>query len=171
MHAFDDMCNEELHIRHKDGRVAGPVKAAFGKGKFTIFDGSLDISEGDLVDRPLPNGKAERYDVTNAEYRQEFHGIPAHVVLSVRKHGALVSFEKAKTVNIHINNSQGFQVGDHNTQHIVDSFKQVIEQLNKGPGTPAEKAEAKSRLKAFLEHPLTSAAVGAALGSLLPLLS
>jgi hypothetical protein len=166
MNPFANLCNEEIHIRHKDGRQSGPLKVVFGKGTFTIFDGSLDVSEGDCVDRPLPNGKAERYDVVRVEYTHKFHSIPAHIDLTVRKQGALVNFDKAKTVNISISHSQGFQVGDYNTQNIVDSFKQVIERLAGGPGTPEEKAEAKSRLKAFLEHPLTSAIVGGATGAL-----
>jgi hypothetical protein len=166
MSPFTNLCNEEIHIRHKDGRQSGPFKAVFGKGKFTVFEGTLDVTEGDVIDRPLPNGKAERYDVTNVHYTQKFHAIPAHVDMTVSKQGALVNFDKARTVNISIHNSQGFQVGDHNTQNIVDSFKQVIERLDQAPGTPAEKAEAKSRLKAFLEHPLTSAVVGGAVGGL-----
>jgi hypothetical protein len=170
MNPFEHLCNEQIHIRHKDGRESGPLKTVFGKGKFTVFDGSLVVTEGDLIDRPLPNGKAERYDVINVEYTHQFHQIPAHVDLSVRKQGALVPFTKGKTVNINIHNSQGFQVGDHNTQNIVDSFKQIIERIEQGPGTVEEKAEAKSHLKAFLAHPLTSAIVGGAVGGLLGML-
>jgi hypothetical protein len=166
MSSFSNLCNEEIHIRHKDGRVTGPLKAAFGQSKFIVFDGSLDVVEGDLIDRPLPNGKAERYDIVEVNFAHKLHQIPAHVNMGVRKQGALVPFDRAKTVNIAIHNSQGFQVGHNNTQNIVDSFKQVVERIEKGPGTLEEKKEAKSRLKTFLEHPLTAAVIGGALGSL-----
>ncbi len=170
MTSFNRLCNEEIHIRHKDGRVSGPLKAVFGKGKFTVFDGTLDVNEGDLIDRPLPNGKAERYDVLEVNFTHKFHSIPAHIDMEVRKQGALVQFDRAKTVNIAIHNSQGFQVGDNNTQNIVDSLKQVVERIESAPGTLEEKEEVKSRLKLFLEHPLTSAVLGGAAGGLTELL-
>jgi len=136
-----------------------------------VFDNTLDISEGDLIDRPLPNGKAERYDIIEVNYTTEFHGIPGHVDMTVRKQGSLVPFQKSRVVNnISINNSQGFQIGDHNTQNIVDAFKQVIERIENSPGTPEEKAEAKSRLSHFLKHPLTSAVIGKAVEGAIGLL-
>ncbi|MES2923888.1 MAG: hypothetical protein V4819_20205 [Verrucomicrobiota bacterium] len=166
MSSFRSLCNEVIHICHKDGRKSGPLQAAFGNNEFTVFDGTLDVTEGDLIDRPLPNGKAERYDITNASFTHKFHSIPAHVRMTVRKQGALVPFHPAKTVNIAIHNSQGFQVGDNNTQNIIESLKQVVERIESGPGTPEEKEEVKSRLKLFLEHPLTSAVLGGAAGTL-----
>lgn len=167
--SIDQLCNEEIYLV-RGGQQSGPYKATFQKGKFTIFDGTLVVDSGDLIDRPLPNGRAERYTITNVHFTHKFHSIPAHVELEVQKQGAQVPFSKAKTVNINISGSHGFQIGDHNVQNIVDSFKQVIERIEQGPGTPAEKAEAKSRLKTFLEHPLTAAIVGGAAGALLPLL-
>src|SRR5688500_16469793 len=146
MNPFSELCNDTIYIRHGDGRATGPLKSAFSQNKFTIFDPTLDVSEGDIVERPLPNGKAERYDVVHVHYSQGLHAIPPSYELQVRKQGSLVQFHKPSVTNISISNSQGFQVGDHNTQNIVDAFKQVIERIDKGPGTPEEKKEAKSRL-------------------------
>jgi hypothetical protein len=170
MNPFDSHCTETIHVRRKQGEDLGPLKAAFGKGRFAVFDNELDISAGDCIDRPLPNGKAERYDIVEVNYATEFHGIPGHVDMTVRKQGSLVTFEKSRVTNISINNSQGFQVGDHNTQNIVDAFKQIIEGIEKSSGTPEEKAEAKSRLSQFLKHPLTSAVIGKAVEGAIGLL-
>jgi hypothetical protein len=170
MASFDALCNETIHIHHKEGQVTGPLKASYGNGDFLVFDESLDVSEGDVIDRPLPNGKAERYDVVDVEYQQKFHGIPASVRMKVSKQGKKVPFNSEKVTNVFIQNSHGFQVGDYNTQHIIESIKQVIELIDKTDASEAEKSEAKERLKAFLKHPITSAAVGGAVGGILSML-
>jgi len=155
-----------IHIKHKDGRETGPCKTSFSENTFTIFDGTLDVGEGDVIDRPLPNGKAERYDIFDVSYQHKFHGIPAHVSLKVRKQGSLVPFKPARTVNISINNSKGFQVGDHNTQNIVIALQELTQLIEASDPTPADKAEAKSRLSKFLEHPLTTSIMGGISGGL-----
>jgi hypothetical protein len=170
MNPFEELCNDTIYIRHQDGRTTGPLKTVFGQSKFTVFDETLDVSEGDIVERPLPNGKAERHDVVHVHFSQGLHEIPASYDLQVRKQGSLVQFQKPSVTNISISNSQGFQVGDHNTQNIIDSFKDMIERIERSSATPEEKKEAKSRLRAFLEHPLTSAIIGGAAGGLTGLL-
>lgn len=59
------------------------------------------------------------------------------------------------------NNHGAAQVGNHNTQNIENVFASIIRQIDESDATEGEKAEAKGRLKAFLEHPLTSATIGA----------
>ena len=163
---FSSLCNEEVHIKHADGRETGPCKTTFSNNKFTIFDETLDVSEGDVVDRPLPNGKAERYDVVEVNYQHKFHSIPAHASLKVRKQGALVPFMPAKTVNISINNSQGVQVGDHNTQSITIALQELVQLIDSSDASLDEKTEVKSRLSKFLEHPLTTSIIGGVSGGL-----
>ena len=171
MNPFDELCKDTIVIRHQDGRTTGPLKAAFSSDTFRTLDDQLDVSEGDLIDRPLPNGKAERYDIVHVKFSQGLDAaIPPSFALLVHKQGSLVQYNEPPVTNISISNSQGFQIGDHNTQSIVDSFKQMIERIEQAPGTAEEKAEAKSRLRSFLEHPLTSAVVGGAVGGLTGLL-
>lgn len=170
MNPFEELCNDTIYIRHQDGRATGPLKSVFEKNKFTVFDDTLDVSEGDIVERPLPTGKAERHDIVHVHFSQGLHNIPSSYDLQVRKQGSLVQFQKPNVTHISISNSQGFQVGDHNTQNIVDSFKDMIERIEQSSATPEEKKEAKSRLRVFLEHPLTSTIVGGAVGVLTGLL-
>ena len=170
MNPFDKLCGDTINIRHKDGRVTGPLKVAFSKDIFTAFDETLDVAEDDIVERSLPNGKTELYDIIEVRFSKGLMQIPASFKLHVRKQGLRVQPSEPSVTHISISNSQGFQVGNNNTQNIVDSFKEVIEQINKGPGTPEAKAEVKSRLRAFLEHPLTAAIIGGAVGGLTGLL-
>jgi hypothetical protein len=170
MNPFDMLCNDTIYIHHQDGRVTGPHKSALSKDKFTVFDATLDVTEGDLIERPLPNGKAERYDIIHVHFSKGLLDIPPSYDFQVHKQGSLVHFHKPSVTNISVSNSQGIQIGDYNTQNIVDSLKVVIEQINKGPGSLEEKKEAKSRLLAFIEHPLTAAVIGGAVGGLAGLL-
>ena len=90
---------------------------AFSQNKFTVYDKSLDASEGDAIERLLPNGKLEGYEIVHVHFSQGLHEIPPSFDLEVRKKGSLLQTHKP-TTNISISNSQGFQVGDHNTQNL-----------------------------------------------------
>lgn len=72
-----------------------------------------------------------------------------------------------KSTTININNSTGIQVGDYNTQHIQAIFNELVEKIDHSTASPAEKAEAKSRLAAFLEHPLITSLLGSAASAVL----
>lgn len=73
------------------------------------------------------------------------------------------------TSNIHIGNiyATAAQIGDHNTQNIETVFKVLIEKIDNVDAPEEEKKEAKSRLKAFLEHPLVGTAMGMGVNALL----
>lgn len=106
---------------------------------------------------------------------KKMHDRYSHVVLTEEgqsralsvKHGKNRSYELSGgsyTIGaIHIAGSA--QVGNHNTQNIHNVFQEVIDKIDKADATPEEKAEAKSLLTKFLEHPLTSSVVGGAIGS------
>ena len=76
MNPFDELCKDTIVIRHQDGRTTGPLKAAFSSDTFRTLDDQLDVSEGDLIDRPLPNGEAERYDIAHVKFSQGLDTIP-----------------------------------------------------------------------------------------------
>jgi hypothetical protein len=64
--------------------------------------------------------------------------------------------------SVRISGSVGVAVGNSNQQTISLQLQELIEAIDKGVGSEADKREAKSRLQAFLAHPLVSALVGAA---------
>lgn len=52
------------------------------------------------------------------------------------------------------------QIGNYNTQNIEILFSTIIEKINQADASDEEKKDAKSRLKAFLEHPLPNTVLG-----------
>jgi len=170
VHSFDDFCKDTISVIHQNGIRNGPFKAQCSAGQFIVFESSFDVTEGERIERVLPNEKVELYTVTSAHLQQGSGDIPSFWKLKVEKSNALSRPSRALSTTINISNSQGFQVGDHNTQTIVDSFKEMITRIDSGSGTPEEKEEAKSRLKAFLKHPLTAAVMGASITALVALL-
>ena len=68
--------------------------------------------------------------------------------------------------NISISQSQGVQIGNGNVQNISNVIEQLIWRIDNSNYTEAEKIEAKSRLKSFLEHPLVTSIIGGLAGGL-----
>jgi hypothetical protein len=71
--------------------------------------------------------------------------------------------------NITFNSAANVQIGNQNTQSVVQTFNSIIEKINSSAASPEEKAEAKSLLKAFIEHPLVSSVIGGVAGGLVGL--
>jgi hypothetical protein len=42
--------------------------------KITLYDATVDVVDGDLLERDLPNGKMELYEISEANFVQEFEG-------------------------------------------------------------------------------------------------
>jgi hypothetical protein len=64
---------------------------------------------------------------------------------------------------VNISGSSNVVVGDHNQQNVTHHIEGLIKAIDSSNATPADKAEAKSRLQTFLEHPLVSAIAGGAI--------
>jgi hypothetical protein len=166
MNPFEDLCTDEVHIQRPDGTACSPFKCAISDDTVAVFDERLVITTADKLVRALPNGKTERYDILDVTFNSCFHDIPANFELKVRRQHSIVSLPKTSVTNINITHSHGFQIGDHNIQSIVNSFKQVLRAIDESDASSESKVEAKSRLKAFLEHPLTAALLGGVAGGL-----
>ncbi len=74
------------------------------------------------------------------------------------------------TQNISVANSQAVQIGNNNTLTFIAAIEQMIHTIENSNFTTDQKEEAKSRLKAFLSHPLVTAVLGSAVGALLAML-
>ena len=70
--------------------------------------------------------------------------------------------------NVTISNSAGVQIGTGNIQYL-NLFNKLIEEIENSSASPEDKAVAKSKLRALLEHPLVSAITGAVIGKILGL--
>lgn len=162
------LMKDRVIIVKPDGRRLGPYQASVSSGSITIMEKAIDVDEGDHVARPIPSGKEELYLVLSADYSQGLHSIPPSYTLKVRKTTALSTRPaemKSTTINIH--NSNGIQVGDYNTQHLQATFNELIQRIEQSSASSAEKAEATSRLAAFLKHPLVVSVLGSAAGAVL----
>jgi len=74
--------------------------------------------------------------------------------------GLNIEFVQNKT--IHINESSNVVVGDHNDVSFIQHIQEVTNSIDRSNGTPEQKAEARTLLARFLEHPLVTAIAGGA---------
>ena len=83
----------------------------------------------------------------------------------------------AAPISITLDQSQNFafhgdahniQAGNNNTQNnTISNIQSIIRDIEASNGTSSEKQEAKSRLAAFLEHPLVTNVAGGAVGAII----
>lgn len=155
---------EHARVEKQDETVVGPYKATFAGDTIIVWDEKADIEEGDTMLRALPNGKDERSFVTEAKFFQSMRSIKAHYQIKFTKVGMSKMKPPSHTINIH--GAQSIQIGDHNTQNIINSIQALKNQIESSNSTPEQKEEAKSLLSQFISHPLVTSLLGAAAGSL-----
>lgn len=156
---------DQIFIEKSDGSRTGPYKTTVSQGSATIFDAQLDVNEGERLIRPLPNGKDEVYLILSADFSTGLHSIPPHFNLKLQKTTAIQpALPKHTTINI--NNSSGIQVGDHNVINIQNALNELVQRIESSSASPQEKTEAKSKLAAFLAHPLVGSVLGGVAGAL-----
>lgn len=157
---------DAVFIEKPNGSRNGPYKTAVVDGAANIFDATLDVDEGDKLIRPLPNGKEEVYLVTHTAFSQGLRGaIPPHFSLKLQKTTSIQP-AMARSTTVHINNSSGVQVGDHNVVNIQNALNELIQRIDVASASPEQKSEAKSLLANFLAHPLVCSVLGAVAGGI-----
>lgn len=75
--------------------------------------------------------------------------------------------QKAPSHNITINGAQSVQIGDHNTQNIINSFQALKNKIETSGAPEEEIEEAKSMLSKLISHPLVTSILGAAAGAVI----
>ena len=165
---LDRLMADEVFVVSPNGNRFGPVKASV-QGNNVIFMGEkLDIEEGGRILRPLPNGKAESHTILQVDFHKGPRGRLSHFAVRTRKDASLVPIPSGNTINI--SHSQGIQIGDGNVQNILGSLQTLAQAIDASDAPPAQKADAKAQLRAFLAHPITAAVLGSAVGALLGML-
>ncbi|WP_312538133.1 RIP homotypic interaction motif-containing protein [Achromobacter mucicolens] len=159
-----DMSNADVYVRKEDGSRSGPFRGTLSAKSLIVKDKKFDVEEGDLIVRSLPSGREEAYLVRTAQFYEGFGGIAQHWQLVIEKTTALPPIAShAPTVNIH--NSTGIQVGNGNLMNFQTAINEMIKRIDDSDSSASEKAEAKSRLQAFLSHPLVGSIVGGIVGA------
>ena len=74
--------------------------------------------------------------------------------------GAPIEITFDQSTHYSVKSSSGVQIGNANTQGDSLNLSQVIDAINNSVASTQEKQEAKSKLVAFLKHPLVTTVVG-----------
>ena len=90
---------ENVKIRKKDLTVIEDVKALVDKDTIFIDDGSLNIEEGDSIERVLPSGAKEQYLVVDRGFYRGTRGIPNHYQIRVEKQSGYVKLNSGTIIN------------------------------------------------------------------------
>lgn len=157
---------DRVFIEKVDGSRLGPYKTSVSDGGAIIFDGELDVNDGETLIRVLPSQKEEAYLILSADYS---HGIdsaiPPHFNLKLQKKSAIRQ-PAAKNTTINIHHSTGIQVGDHNAISIQNALNDLGGKIEASEASPQEKAEARGLLSSFLAHPLVGSVLGGVAGAI-----
>jgi len=166
-----NLCNDKITIQKASGEVLGPFQAQLSPGKAIIPGGNIDIEEEDKVLRELPTGKVESYTAMEVNYNAGVRNRRLqHYSLRIQKDSSLLKAMPQPSTNINITGSQGVPIGDYNTQNVRTVLEAMVSQIDQADAPDKDKTEAKSRLKAFLTHPLVTGILGGAAGGLASLL-
>ena len=156
----------EARIEKSDGSLAGTYQAQFFSTTIRILNIQAVVKPGDVIIRTLPNGMDERSLVTDVKfYQQKFPQLPSHYRIKFIREDTLKMQQKIQPASFNINNSQ-VQIGDHNTQNIINAIQDLQNKIDAAAATPEEKAQAKGLLSQFLNHPVIVSILGGLSGGL-----
>ncbi|AKP89332.1 RIP homotypic interaction motif-containing protein [Achromobacter ruhlandii] len=155
-----DLSNADVYVQKSDGSRTGPYRGTLSAKSLIVKNKDFDVEEGDHIVRKLPNGREESYLVLSAQFYNGMGGIPANWQLTIEKTTALRSPNAASSTTVNIHDSTGIQVGNNNLMNFQVAINEMIKKIDDSNSSPEEKAEAKSRLQAFLTHPLVISIAG-----------
>jgi hypothetical protein len=81
---LSQLTNDPLTLRKLDGTTQ-PFRGRISRNTVITFDSKLPIREGDVVERDLPNGETEQFEIVDAGFQSGYGGIQAHYQMKVRK--------------------------------------------------------------------------------------
>jgi len=84
---FENFPQSEIKIVAPDGTVRSIERGIVDSKQITIPNRAAVIHAGDEIHRTLPNGIEERFEVIEPTYHNQFHGIPAHFQVKIRRKG------------------------------------------------------------------------------------
>ena len=130
---------ENVKIIKKDLTVIEDVEALVDRNKIFIDDGSLDIEEGDIIERVLPSGAKEQYLVIDRGFYRGAHGIPDHYQISVEKQSTYTKTSRGQVINnYNITNADKVNIhtNDNSTTYQITandlSIMETVRTLAKG---------------------------------------
>lgn len=155
---------EKVKLIKRSSVVIEDIDAVVQSDLIVIDDASLDIEEGDTIERVLPTGKSEYYLVLDKGYFAARGRFPAHYQASVRKQSSIDLDEGKNVVNnynigtaekININstdNSVTYNISSEDTA-LMETLKMVAKELENKDAIIQSIEEMKSSIgkKSFAE--------------------
>ena len=132
MNPFRDLMKDRVSIVKADGRRFDDIVANVQPKKIMIIDTSIQVDEGDKVQRVLPNGQTESYLVIESGYHQGMHGIPASYQMEVRKESRIDLDNSSTIYNLHGANSRvNINSSDASVNIVTTTSVTLFENLKK----------------------------------------
>lgn len=81
---------EKVKIIKRDSSVIENIEALIDGKQIFIDDATINIEEGDVVERVLPSGSKEQFLVVDRGFYKGMHGIPDHYQIEVEKQSTYI---------------------------------------------------------------------------------
>ena len=107
---------EKVKIIKQDLSIIDGVDALVESTKIFIDDGSVNIEEGDIIERTLPSGAKEQFLVTDRGFYKGMHGIPDHYQVTVERQSTYKKVSRGQVINQY-NISNAEKVNIHSTDN------------------------------------------------------
>lgn len=145
---------ETLKLIKQDGsEIDGLRTSGISKGKVTFFRDDIDPEEGDMLERVLPNGRVELYQIDDVQFRAALNPIPGHYVLQV-SNTAKPKPQLAPTsvtYNLHGNNNRvNIHSNDHSHNSVGIEPSDLFTRIDETLAASVSNAEQLASLRATL---------------------
>jgi hypothetical protein len=122
MNGFEKFMTDTIVLIKTNGTRIEDIRARITNDEIKTYDVSLQVEQGDIVERHLPNSLKEIYVVLDVSYRGGLPPeIPASQVMKVRKPNAVQNEPQSATVH-NYHGVQSVQHGSNNTTYNTQNF-------------------------------------------------
>lgn len=142
---FSNFPTEKVRIIKQDSSTIDDVEALIDGDTIFIDDSTIDLSEGDVVERKLPSGSKEQFLVIDRGFYRGMHGIPDHYQAKVEKQSAYTKVGRGQVINqYNISNAEKVNINstDNSTNYNISahdiSVMDTLRSLAKGLDNEAE---------------------------------
>lgn len=128
---FSGLMNDTVSVLKQNGQCIDKVQASVQINKIFIDRSDFVISSGDLIQRKMSNGAEETYEVIDPGFQEEFHSIPAHYQMVVRKLGVPEANKAVQNITYNVTgpNARINQNSVDNSTNVSFINSQVSERL------------------------------------------
>jgi hypothetical protein len=133
---FSTFPQSDIDIVAPDGTIRARTKAILDSKLATIPDPSILIEAGDEIRRSIPSGAEEAFEVVDPVYHEDFHGIPAHYQVKIKRKGQFPQ-GKGGNYNFYVSGTNArvnFQSQDYSTNIVANHkvFGELREAIHSG---------------------------------------